>query len=229
MIAPLLAGDVVDGARGTLLGGDPALRFSGVSIDTRTLEPGFLFFAIRGPNHDAHAFLANALEQGATGLVVEDAAALPRDLAPEVAAILVADTTQALGAVAAAHRAAFDGPVIAITGSNGKTTAKEMCASILGRSGPCLATRGNLNNEYGLPLTLLRRHEADRTAVVDQRRHGPHRTPRKPRGDRARKGRPSGRARPGRHGRRLRGRPPSAGRGRARARAARDLRARPGL
>jgi len=167
MIAPLLAGDVVDGARGTLLGGDPALRFSGVSIDTRTLEPGFLFFAIRGPNHDAHAFLANALEQGATGLIVEDAAALPRDLAPEVAAILVADTTQALGAVAAAHRAAFDGPVIAITGSNGKTTAKEMCASILGRSGPCLATRGNLNNEYGLPLTLLRRHEADRTAVVE--------------------------------------------------------------
>ena len=113
MIASLLAGDVAAHARGTLVAGDPALRFSGVSIDTRSLEPGFLFFAIRGPNHDAHAYLGDALQRGATGLVVEDAAALPPEVAPAIAAISVADTTRALGAVAAAHRTNFDGPVVA--------------------------------------------------------------------------------------------------------------------
>jgi UDP-N-acetylmuramoyl-tripeptide--D-alanyl-D-alanine ligase len=167
MIAPLTAGDVAAWSHGTLLAGDPALRFAGVSIDTRTIEPGFLFFAIRGPNHDAHRFLADARARGAAGWVIEEAAALPADGPGATVAIEVDDTTRALGAVAAAHRARFDGPVVAITGSNGKTTTKEMCAAILSRPGPCLATRGNLNNEYGLPLTLLRRREEDRTAVVE--------------------------------------------------------------
>ncbi|HKJ24682.1 MAG TPA: UDP-N-acetylmuramoyl-tripeptide--D-alanyl-D-alanine ligase [Myxococcota bacterium] len=167
MIAPLLAGEVAAASRGTLLAGSPTLRFAGVSIDTRTIEPGFLFFAIRGPNHDAHGFLDEALASGAAGLVVEDASALPAERPAGAVVVRVADTTAALADVAAAHRSGFRGPVVAITGSNGKTTTKEMCAAILGRSGPCLATRGNLNNEYGLPLTLLRRREADRTAVVE--------------------------------------------------------------
>ena len=166
-IAPLLAGEVAAASGGLLLAGDPELRFAGVSIDTRTLEPGFLFFAIRGPHHDAHHFLADALEGGAVGLVVEDEAALQSDGPPGIAVIRVEDTTRALGAVAAAHRGGFGGPLIAITGSSGKTTTKEMCAAILSRSGPCLATRGNLNNEYGVPLTLLRRRTAHRVAVVE--------------------------------------------------------------
>ena len=98
---------------------------------------------------------------------MEDEGAVPSDRPTARAVIRVADTTRALGAVAAGHRARFSGPVVGITGSNGKTTTKEMCAAILVRSGPCLATRGNLNNEYGVPLTLLRRRETDRTAVVE--------------------------------------------------------------
>lgn len=166
-IAPLLAGDVAAASGGTLLAGDAGQRFAGVSIDTRTLRPGFLFFAIRGPRHDAHEFLAQAIAGGAGGLVVEDEASLPADRPPGIATIRVLDTTRALGAVAAAHRGRFEGPLVAITGSNGKTTTKEMCAAILARSGACLSTRGNLNNEFGVPLTLLRRRTADRTAVVE--------------------------------------------------------------
>ncbi|NNL65457.1 MAG: UDP-N-acetylmuramoyl-tripeptide--D-alanyl-D-alanine ligase [Myxococcales bacterium] len=166
MIARLTADDVVTATGGRLLRGSGETVFTGVSIDTRTIEPGFLFFAIRGPNHDAHAFLADAAAKGAAGLVIEDADALPADVAADVA-VLVPDTTRALGRLAAAQRARFDGPVVAITGSNGKTTTKEMCAAILDRTGPCLRTRGNLNNEYGLPLTLLARRAEDRVAVVE--------------------------------------------------------------
>lgn len=165
MIATLLARDVLQATGGRLLQGDAGVRFTSVSIDTRTIEPGCLFFAIRGPRHDAHGFLGDALAKGAAGLVVEQAGAVP-DFGDAVA-IEVTDSSRALREVAALHRRRFRGPLIAITGSNGKTTTKEMCAAILGQSGPCLRTRGNLNNEYGLPLTLLARREEDRTAVVE--------------------------------------------------------------
>ncbi len=164
MIAPLTAEDVVRASGGALLSGDASTRFAGVSIDTRTIEPGFLFFAIRGPNHDAHRFLGDATARGAAGLVVEHADSLPEG---DAVVIRVPDTSVALRAVAAAHRARFEGPLIAITGSNGKTTTKEMCAAILSRRAPCLRTRGNLNNEYGVPLTLLSRREGDAAAVVE--------------------------------------------------------------
>ena len=167
MIARLTVGCVVRASGGDLLCGDPEALVAGVSIDTRTLAQGFLFFAIRGPQHDAHCFLAEAVARGAAALVVEDASALPARRPAGLAAIRVDDTTRALGAVAADHRARFAGPVVAITGSNGKTTTKEMCAAILEQSGPCLRTRGNLNNAYGLPLTLLSRQAEDRTAVVE--------------------------------------------------------------
>jgi UDP-N-acetylmuramoyl-tripeptide--D-alanyl-D-alanine ligase len=168
LIAALTARDVLAATDGRLLQGDGGTRFHGVSIDTRTLEPGFLFFAIRGPHHDAHRFLADAARSGATGWVIDDAEACPSasPTRPPVA-ILVPDTTRALGQTAAWHRQGFTGPLVAITGSNGKTTTKEMCAAILSEAGPCLRTRGNLNNEYGLPLTLLARSDEDRTAVVE--------------------------------------------------------------
>ncbi len=159
---------VVDALRwtgGTLVTGDAATTVSGISIDSRTVEPGELFCAIVGPSHDGHAFLESAIDRGAAALIVESGRALPD--APSVPVIAVEDTTRALGSLAAGHRAEFDGPVVAITGSNGKTTTKEMCAAILSVSAPCHRTPGNLNNQYGLPLTLLGRSEADRSLVVE--------------------------------------------------------------
>lgn len=150
---------------GALLRGDAAVQFAGVETDTRRPLAGKLFVAIRGPRHDAHGFLDAALSAGAAGLLVERGAAVPAQT--RVPVIAVADTTAALGALAKGHRAEFNGPVVAITGSNGKTSTKEMCAAILSRCGPTLKTPGNLNNAYGLPLSLLAREAGHRAMVVE--------------------------------------------------------------
>jgi UDP-N-acetylmuramoyl-tripeptide--D-alanyl-D-alanine ligase len=158
--------DVVRWSDGRLLSGSGDGELHGAVIDSRQAGPGDLFFAIVGPNHDAHRFVPQVADAGAAAVVVQkdrfdDAAA------DGLAVIEVDDTTAALGAVAAGHRQRFSGPVVAITGSSGKTTTKEMCAAILRAAGPCLKTEGNLNNEFGLPLTLLRREADHRRAVVE--------------------------------------------------------------
>lgn len=170
MSAPYDVRDACRWTGGALLQGGGAAVFRGVSIDTRTCAPGELFVAIRGPHHDAHGFLAEAAARGVAGLLVEagraDAVrtgALPTGL-PVIA---VADTAEALTELARGHRARFPGPLVALTGSNGKTTTKEMCAAILSGLGPCGKTHGNLNNQFGVPLTLLRRREEDRSLVVE--------------------------------------------------------------
>jgi UDP-N-acetylmuramoyl-tripeptide--D-alanyl-D-alanine ligase len=163
---PFSASDAAAWTGGARRKGDPDARFDGVSIDTRALRPGLLFVAIRGPRHDAHAFLADAARAGAAGLVVERGRTLPAEAQP-LAVVEVDDTTLALGALATGHRASFSGALVAITGSNGKTTTKEMCAAILGSLAPCLSTKGNLNNEFGLPLTLLGRDASHRSVVVE--------------------------------------------------------------
>ena len=167
MSLPFRVSDAVDWTRGRLLRGNPDHELEGASIDTRATAPGQLFVAIVGPNHDAHDFLSDAAAAGAGGLLVQADRALPRDLPPELPVIAVDDTTTALGALARGHRADFDGPVVAITGSNGKTTTKEMCAAIMQVSGACLRNAGNLNNQFGLPLTLLRRDARDRALVIE--------------------------------------------------------------
>jgi len=131
---------------------------------SRRVSDGHLFTAIVGPNHDAHRFIPQVVEAGAAGVLVKRGSAVQ---AGSACLIEVDDTTVALGAVAAGHRALFEGPVVAITGSSGKTTTKEMCAAILAAAGPCLKTEGNLNNEFGLPLTLLRREERHQRLVVE--------------------------------------------------------------
>ena len=130
------------------LGAD--VRFQSVSSDTRALQPGDLFVALRGPNFDGHDYLRQARESGAAAAMVsrESSAPLP--------CLLVDDTRAGLGRLAALWRAASDATLVAVTGSNGKTTVKEMIAAILGFNGSVLATRGNLNNDIGLPLTLTR-------------------------------------------------------------------------
>ena len=152
-MAGLSIEDVVRGTQGALVAGDLGVPVTGVSIDSRHLGIGEAFFAIRGPNRDGHAFLRDAAARGAACLVVHN---LPDDLPPSVPTILVDDTTRALGRLAAYHRARFTVPVAAVTGSNGKTTTKEMMAAVLGALGPVLKPEGSFNNQWGLPLTLLR-------------------------------------------------------------------------
>ena len=139
-------------------------EFHGVSTDTRTAQEGMLFFALRGERFDAHDFLADALSRGVRGIVVE-AGRGPRSADAQV--FEVADTTRALGALARFHRQRFSLPVVAVTGSNGKTTTKELLAAALGTVGPVLKTTGNLNNEVGVPLTLFGLRAEHRAAVVE--------------------------------------------------------------
>ncbi len=152
-MAALSVEDVVRGTQGALVAGDLGVPVTGVSIDSRSLGIGAAFFAIQGPHRDGHAFLRDAAARGAACLIVHN---LPDDLPPSVPTVLVDDTTRALGRLAAYHRARFAIPVAAVTGSNGKTTTKEMMAAVLEALGPVLKPEGSFNNQWGLPLTLLR-------------------------------------------------------------------------
>lgn len=135
--------------------------FHGVSTDSRQLEPGMLFVALQGPNHDGHDHVAAAQAAGAVAAVVA------RPLPIDIPQLVVGDTLLALGAMAAAWRKTLGTPLVAITGSNGKTTVKEMCAAIFSQVGPTLATHGNLNNNIGVPLTLLRLSAEHRYGVIE--------------------------------------------------------------
>jgi UDP-N-acetylmuramoyl-tripeptide--D-alanyl-D-alanine ligase len=140
-----------------------APAFSSVSTDTRSLAPGALFVALKGERFDAHDRLAEARAKGAAAAVVRKGT----PLVPGLPLFEVADTLRALGALAAFHRRRFRIPIAAVAGSAGKTTTKEMLASILRTRGPALATEGNLNNEVGVPLTLLRLGREHTSAVVE--------------------------------------------------------------
>jgi UDP-N-acetylmuramoyl-tripeptide--D-alanyl-D-alanine ligase len=144
--------DVVRATGGALVAGDLTLPVSGVSIDTRGLAVGEVFFAIRGHERDGHAYLGEAAARGAACLVVH---ALPDDAPPSVPLVLVDDTTRALGLLAAFHRGRFTGPLVAVTGSNGKTTTKELIAGALATRHSVLRSVASFNNQWGLPLTLL--------------------------------------------------------------------------
>jgi len=163
---PLLTtlGELAQWIPGATLMGNPDLHFEQISTDTRNLPPHCVFFALRGDRFDAHDFADQAVAGGALALVVE------RALDLDIPQIVVSDTRLALGAAAAGWRARFAIPVIAVTGSDGKTTVTQMLASILaaaaGEEGR-LATRGNLNNDIGLPLTLFRLRPEHRYAVVE--------------------------------------------------------------
>ncbi len=141
---------------------DAALMVKNISTDTRTVSAGSLFLALQGERFDAHDFAAQAADKDAVAIVVSRP--LPDVSLPQ---ILVADTRIALGQIAAWVRNQLDLQIVAITGSCGKTTVKEMCAAILRQSAPVLATQGNLNNEIGVPQTLLRLTPDERYAVVE--------------------------------------------------------------
>ncbi len=137
------------------------LLAGGVSTDTRTLKPGNVFIALVGPNFDGHNFLEEAYKKGAVAAVVDRAIETPLPL------IQVEDTRLALGEMAKRWRQCFSIPIIALTGSCGKTTTKAMLASILSLCGETLVTPGTLNNDIGVPLTLLQLNEQHEFAVIE--------------------------------------------------------------
>lgn len=146
--------------KGRLIG-DPNWQASEFSTDTRNLAKNAVFIALRGANFDGHTFIEQAIQAGAQALIVEEE--MPCDL-PQ---IIVANTRHALGAIAHYYRSLSQALVIAVTGTNGKTSSKEMMAHIFASVAPTLSTIGNLNNDIGLPLTLLRLKAEHRYAVVE--------------------------------------------------------------
>nr|PZN60631.1 MAG: hypothetical protein DIU62_14365 [Pseudomonadota bacterium] len=137
-------------------------EWTDVNNDTRTLKPGQVYLALRGPRFDGNDFLEAAAEAGAVAAIIDR----PNE-APPLPVIEVDDGQAALTRAARGWRAQFAGPVVGVAGSNGKTTTKEMTAAILSRRGECLATRGNLNNHIGVPLTLLRLTGREASAVIE--------------------------------------------------------------
>jgi len=158
MILMTLA-EIAEMTRGELLGEN--ISISGVGIDTRTLNAGDLYIAIQGDQFDGHDFVEIAVEQGACAIVCT------RKIAVNIPQIIVTDTRLALAELAGAVRNKLKVKVCAITGSNGKTTVKEMIAVILSVNYQVLFTQGNFNNEIGVPLTLLRLQEQDEFAVIE--------------------------------------------------------------
>lgn len=159
MITPLRLSQVQTVTGGTLTGADAV--FASVSTDTRTVQPGDLFVALKGPNFNGNAFLAVAAEKKAAAALVSEAVT---GLLPT---LQVADTRIALGQLGRHNRRLSSARVIALTGSQGKTTVKEMTAAILREAGTVLSTQGNLNNDYGVPLTLLRLEATHQFAVIE--------------------------------------------------------------
>ncbi len=142
-----------------LIGKD--VEFIGCSTDSRSIGYEQLFIALSGDNFDGHEFASHAIERGAAAILTE------RKLAVKVPQVLVVDTRKAMGELASLWRSRFDIPLVAVTGSNGKTTVKEMLAAIFSREGKVLATHGNLNNDIGVPLTLFNLNAEHRYAVIE--------------------------------------------------------------
>ncbi|MCJ0975542.1 UDP-N-acetylmuramoyl-tripeptide--D-alanyl-D-alanine ligase [Pseudomonas sp. PS1] len=163
MLDALHLNDIAGALSGTLVGDNVA--FDSVSTDSRAIGPGQLFIALAGPRFDGHDYLADVARKGAVAAVVE------RHVADvDLPQLVVADCRIALGQLGALNRAAFKGPVAAITGSSGKTSVKELLASILRAAfgdQAVLATRGNLNNDLGAPITLLELGAGHRAAVIE--------------------------------------------------------------
>ena len=161
MIRSLALGEIAHALDLEPPAGSEALQVAAVSIDSRAVQPGQIFVALRGERFDAHDFADEVVRRGAVALVCS------RDVNVPVPVLKVPDTQIALGSIGAYHRSLFGGTVVALTGSAGKTTTKDMIAALLGTVGPVLATRGNLNNEIGVPLTLLGLEANHQFAVIE--------------------------------------------------------------
>ncbi|WP_299200283.1 UDP-N-acetylmuramoyl-tripeptide--D-alanyl-D-alanine ligase [uncultured Amphritea sp.] len=166
MNGPFGLSDLAPALSARLIGGSCDVQ--GVSTDTRNIHAGDLFVALRGENFDAHDFVKQAVADGAVAVVVE------HEVDVDVPQLVVSNTRMALGNLAAYNRSQFNGSMFAVTGSSGKTTVKEMLASINRLRGQTLATQGNLNNDIGVPLTLLRLSAGDCYGVIEMGASGAH-------------------------------------------------------
>ena len=162
-MTPCTAREICAAVGGTLLQ-DSGAPVTGVTTDSRAVQPGQLFIPLVGERFDGHAYIAKALEGGAAGCLT---AAAPETLLPGKLYIQVADTRLALKALASWYRSKFDLPMVQVTGSAGKTTTKEMIASVLSQRYNTLRTEGNFNNDIGAPLTLLRLMPEHQAAVIE--------------------------------------------------------------
>ncbi len=153
------AEEIAAATGGRLVGNN--VEITGISTDNRKAEKGHLFIAIVGQVHDGHKFISGAVENGASAVLVE------KEGNYNVPYILVKDTTRAYGAIAKAYKNKFNIPFVAVTGSVGKTTTKDMIASVLSQKYNTLKTEGNFNNHIGVPITLLRLNENNECAVIE--------------------------------------------------------------
>jgi len=168
--ASFLLRELAAASGGQATPGSEELRVTGVVTDSRAVKPGNLYVALRGERHDAHAFLPQVQAAGAAAALVERADAAP----PGLPVVVAPDTRRALGELARFHRERWGKPLVAITGSAGKTTTKELTAAALrGVGQQVLATVGNLNNDIGLPMTLFGLGDAHDIAVVEIGTGGP--------------------------------------------------------
>ena len=167
-MAEFTSEEVLQATHGTLVEGEKSAVFNGISTDTRTLVPGNLFIALVGEKFDGHDFIPQALEKGAGGILVSQKVKGTGN----AAVFLVGNTLKGLQDLAHFHRRRFTIPVIAITGSNGKTTTKDMTAAALASRLRVLKTQANYNNEIGLSLTLLQLTKEHQAAVVEMGMRG---------------------------------------------------------
>jgi len=166
-VGPVLSAEEIIRAARAEFSGDTKIAFRGISTDSRSIGEGNLFVALTGEKFDGHDFLADVLKKGAAGIVVrKDRQGKVPDV-PGMNVFRVEDTLRALGDIANFWRGRFTAPVIAITGSSGKTTTKEMAAAIISQARPVLKTEGNFNNLIGLPLTIFRMSEEHKAAILE--------------------------------------------------------------
>jgi UDP-N-acetylmuramoyl-tripeptide--D-alanyl-D-alanine ligase len=168
---PWTVDDIIKATGGEVVAGDVQQRFEGISIDSRTIAAREVFVAIRGEVHDGHRFIGDVLKQGVRGLVVDrQRVGELRALIPaqdSAVCVAVADTTRALGDLGAFHRRRSPAAVVAITGSNGKTSTRRMTAAITARGFTVLEPARNLNNQIGVPLTLFRLEPRHQWAILE--------------------------------------------------------------
>lgn len=169
--------EILKSTDGRLISGNTSLSITGVSIDSRTIKKGEIFLSIKGDNFDGHNFIGEAVKKGAAGLVVQEGHPVITSLLSEIrgensmlsphSIIVVKDTLSALQEMARFYRNTFRIPLVGVTGSNGKTTTKEMIWYILGRKVSVLKNEGNLNNHIGVPLTLFGLNPSHNIAVIE--------------------------------------------------------------
>lgn len=168
---PMRFDDIAPLIHGIVQSGDGNMVATGIAIDSRQVKEGDLFVAFHGQTMNGHEFVHTALSQGAVGaLVTEDLARSDSSVAGCI--IRIDHPLTAVQTLARHDRSLFNGPVIGVTGSNGKTTTKDLLALVFGVNGACLSTKGNMNTELGLPMTLLRRDESHRSVILEMGMRG---------------------------------------------------------